>query len=103
MTYQESDIYTCRYRDCDHFSYHCHDASDYSEMGAMRTEGVAFLSSVETYRTYGCAPVIWDDKVYPGCPGHSVSVCFGHKDIEIYLKQRYMDAFFEKEGTLPFD
>lgn len=129
VTYQESDIYTCPYG-CDSFSYSCDSWGDYGTMDRYRASGVGFYGAIEGYSDYGdCYTVICNGckgeknqtiyhEVQTGsgaasaaegcekytvsyeCYGHSVTVCYGHKDVEVYVKTLTMEEMFA-DGRLP--
>lgn len=129
VTYQESDIYTCPYG-CDRLSYSCDSWNDYVTMNAYKADGVGFYGDVEGYRYYGDSYTvtcngckdsqnrgIYHDiqtgtgtaqmaegcvnySVEYDCYGHSVAVCYGHRDVEVYVKVRTMEEMFES-GVLP--
>ncbi len=129
VTYQESDIYTCPYG-CDSFGYSCDSYGDYTTMNRYRTDGVGFYGSVEGYSAYGDSYTVTckgckDEKnktiyhatqtgsgaaqaasgcsnytVEYSCSGHSVTVCYGHKDVEVYVTVRSMEEMFVS-GALP--
>lgn len=129
VTYQESDIYTCPYG-CDSFSYSCDSWGDYGTMDRYRASGVGFYGVVEGYSEYGdgytvicngCKgeknQTIYHEvqigsgaaSVAEGCEnysvsyecyGHSVTVCYGHKDVEVYVKTLTMEDIFA-DGRLP--
>lgn len=114
LTYKESEIYTCVGSGCDSYSYFCNSDDNYEEMDAMKREGVGFYGTVQTH-SGGCycpghtstwyhsdddtsCPDIDDEGDSCGgheettyddgcqCRGHSVSVCYGHKDVDIYIR-----------------
>ena len=102
VTWEETDIYTAEIGD-DTYRYHCDSSSDYDEMDAMRSEGVRFYGSVHSYAGDGCKGD--EDDRY--CNGHSVKVCYGHKDIKVYITVGFMEDIFEGKtgmdgGTLGF-
>ena len=129
VTYQESNIYTCPYG-CDSFSYNCDVSADYTVMSNYTSHGVGFYGSRHAYSTYGDSYKVTckgckDNKnktfyhptqygsgeadeaegctnyeVEYTCYGHSITVCYGHKDIEVYLKVLTMDEIFAS-GILP--
>ena len=123
ITYKESDIYTCPYG-CDSFSYSCDCSVDYSTMEGYSANGVGFYGSIADYSQYGdgyevtckgCKDdknnTIYHDKqsgigkakpaqgctnyeVDYSCNGHSVGVCYGHKNIEVYMTVYQMEEMF---------
>lgn len=114
LTYKESEIYTCVGSGCGSYSYFCSSNDDYEEMDAMKREGVGFYGTVQTHSSGCYCPghtSTWshsgDDTSCPDiddagdscggheettyddgcqCRGHSVSVCYGHKDVDIYIR-----------------
>lgn len=129
VTYKESDIYTCT-GGCDSFSYSCDNASDYATISAYQEDGVGFYGEVKAYSEYGDSYTVTcggckDDKgktfyhstqtgtgeaesasgcenytVSYDCDGHSVTVCYGHKDVEVYVTVKMMEEMFAS-GELP--
>lgn len=129
VTYAESDIYTCPYG-CDSFDYECNDSGDYTTMSSYQTDGVGFYGDIKEYSAYadsyeascdGCKDA--DNKpvdhgstsgtgaasgptgcsnysVEYSCSGHSVTVCYGHKDVEVYVPVLSMEEMFVS-GSLP--
>lgn len=123
ITYKESEIYTCPYG-CDSFSYHCDNEADYTTMQGYSSNGVGFYESIEGYSEYGdgyevtcngCKDdknkTIYHDKqsgtgeaepaqgctnydVNYSCDGHSVGVCYGHKNIEVYMTVYQLEEMF---------
>ena len=129
VTYQESDIYTCPYG-CASFSYSCDSWNDYTTIDRYKADGVGFYGNVEGYSDYGESYIVIcngckDEKnktiyheiqtgsgaasVAEGCEnysvsyechGHSVTVCYGHKDVEMYVRTLTMEEIFGS-GSLP--
>ena len=129
ITYRESEVYICPYG-CDTLQYSCDSWNDHTHIEACRTEGVGFYGSVEGCRYYGDSytvicngckndrnqMVYHDTRTGTGtaqaaegcsnyqinyeCHGHSVTVCYGHKDVEVYVKVRTMEDMFVS-GMLP--
>lgn len=129
VTYAESNIYTCPYG-CDSFDYECNDSGDYTTMSSYQADGVGFYGDIKDYSAYadsyeascdGCKDA--DNKpvdhgstsgtgaasgpagcsnysVEYSCSGHSVTVCYGHKDVEVYVPVLSMDEMFAS-GLLP--
>lgn len=128
LTYEESEIYTCAGSGCDSYSYFCNSDDDYKEMDTMKAEGVGFYGTIQT-QSGGCycpghtstwhhakgdtsCPDIdgaddscggheettYDDGCQ--CRGHSISVCYGHKDVDIYIKVISKEYVFA-ENLLP--
>lgn len=129
VTYVESDVYTCPYG-CDSFDYECNSSEDYTTMSSYQTDGVGFYGDIKAYSSYGdsyeascdgCTDA--DNKpvdhgstsgtgaasgpagcsnysVEYSCTGHSVTVCYGHKDVEVYVPVVSMEEMFAG-GTLP--
>lgn len=123
VTYQESDIYTCPYG-CDSYAYHCNVSSDYTTMNTYKTDGVGFYGTIKNYSTYGDSYSVTckgckdaeDNTIYHTtqtgtgeaqaaegcdnytveykCSGHSVTVCYGHKDVEVYVMVQSMEELF---------
>ena len=86
VTYKESGIYTCPHG-CDSVSYNRSEKADYDTLEKYRTEGVGFYGRIKDYD--------------PDAAGmYSVPVCFGHKDVEVFLSVISMEEMFER-GTLP--
>lgn len=111
VEYEESEIYTCLYG-CDVFPYHCncledyelHDkyvadgCGEYEEMMPYNEEGceteteMADIESVDTseweeedfYDEYGM-PIMEVPVEIHYCPGHETPICYGHKDLDIYI------------------
>ncbi len=73
ISYEESEIYTCLYG-CDTFSYHCNEPEDYDRYYELWEEGVGLYEDLVEY-----------DSSKEECGGHSVPVCYGHKDVDIYI------------------
>lgn len=129
VTYQESDIYTCT-NGCGSFSYSCDSSGDYTIINSYKESGVGFYGDIESYSTYGDSytvtcegckdeknkTIYHSTKIGTGaaqpasgcenysvdydCSGHSVTVCFGHKDVEVYVKVLSMEEMFTN-GHLP--
>ena len=128
LTYKESEIYTCMGSGCDSYSYFCNSGDDYKEIDAMKAEGVGFYGTIRT-QAEGCYcpghTSIWhhakgdtacpdidgvddncgghEETVYDDgcqCRGHSVSVCYGHKDADICIKVIAKEYVFS-ENLLP--
>jgi|GEM_PF-2380163 len=123
VTYQESDIYTCT-NGCDSYSYSCDSSDDYTTINAYKESGVGFYGDIESYSAYGdgyrvtcdgCKDnknktIYHDTQTGTGaaqpasgcenysvdyqCSGHSVTVCFGHKDVEVYVTVISMEEMF---------
>lgn len=123
ITYTESDIYTCPYG-CASFAYNCDSSEDYSTMEGYTSNGVGFYGSIEGYSEYGdgyevtckgCKDdknkTIYHDKqsgtgeaepaqgctnydVNYSCDGHSVGVCYGHKNIEVHMTVYQLEEMF---------
>ena len=91
VTWEETDIYTADAGD-DSYSYCCDNASDYEEMEDMQKEGVRFFGNIRPYSSDGCKGD--EDDRY--CGGHEVDVCYGHKDINVYITVGFMEDMFEK-------
>lgn len=129
ITYRESEVYTCPYG-CDTLHYSCDSWNDHTHINSCRAEGVGFYGRVEGYRYYGDSytvicngcknnrnQIVYHDiqtgtgasqaaegcsnyQVDYECYGHSVTVCYGHKDVEVYVKVRTMEEMFVS-GSLP--
>lgn len=129
VTYRESDIYTCP-NGCDTLSYYCNDSSDYTTIQSYKDAGVGFYDTIKTYSEYGdsytvtCDGCLDDEgneithsaKTGTGvasaptgctnytieydCDGHSVGVCYGHKDVEVYITVKMLEEMLQS-GELP--
>lgn len=113
LTWEESSIYTCA-DGCDTFDYECDSESDYSEMDDMESEGVGFYGAIAAQTDEGCQSREIEETVDDGdgeshtvtrieyyCDGHSVDVCYGHKDISIYFTTYYMQDMFDGKISMP--
>ncbi|MBR1635743.1 MAG: C40 family peptidase [Lachnospiraceae bacterium] len=94
VTWEETSIYTAEIGD-DTYRYHCDSEADYDEMDDMRDAGVKFYGSVHSYTGDGCRGD--EDDRY--CDGHSVKVCYGHKDIKVYITVGFMEDVFAGEAA----
>ena len=129
VTYEESDIYTCPYG-CDTYSYCCDSVSDYTNMNTYKADGVGFYNEIKTYTIYGDSYSVTcdgckdeeDETIYhttqtgtgvaqPAdgcenytieyqCSGHSATICYGHKDVEVYVTVQSMEEMFVS-GEMP--
>lgn len=129
VTYLESDVYTCPHG-CDSFDYECNSTEDYTAMSSYQADGVGFYGEIKAYSSYGdsyeasCDGCTDADNnpvdhgstrgtgaasgpagcsnysVEYNCTGHSVTVCYGHKDVEVYVPVVSMEEMFAS-GTLP--
>ena len=123
ITYKESEIYICSYG-CDSFAYHCDNEADYTTIQGYSSNGVGLYGSIEGYSEYGdgyevickgCKDdknmTIYHDKqsgtgeaepaqgctnysVNYSCDGHSAGVCYGHKNIEVYMTVYQLEEMF---------
>ncbi len=126
---QESDIYTCPHG-CDTFGYSCDNSNDYATISSFQSHGVGFYGNIDGYSPNGDVYTVTckgcrDDKkklfyhetksgygtaspaagctnyeVAYSCYGHSVSVCYGHRNIEVSVKSYSMEDMF-LNGLLP--
>ena len=107
----ETEIYCCA-DGCEEYSYSCNDAGAYDHIDRINTEGGHVYGKVASQTESGCKSRIvkktgirlndethlpelytYDETEYY-CPGHSVKVCYGHRDVEIQLDTYFMqDAF----------
>lgn len=129
VTYVEADVYTCPYG-CDSFDYECNSSGDYTTMSSYQADGVGFYGEIKAYSSHGdsyeascdgCTgadhnPVDHGSTSGTGaasgpagcsnysveyrCTGHSVTVCYSHKDVEVYVPVVSMEEMFAS-GTLP--
>lgn len=129
VTYKESDIYTCPYG-CDSFAYVCNSSDDYTMIDTYQTDGVTFYGDSREYSEHGDSYTVTcngckdednstfyhDTQTGTGkaraaagctnysvsytCSGHFVTVCYGHKDVEVYVTVASMEEMFES-GMLP--
>lgn len=86
VTFQESGVYTCP-SGCSSFSYCRSSKEDYETMADYRAEGVGFYGNIKSYDKN-------DSRRY------SVRVCFGHKDVEVFVTVIIMEEMFTT-GSLP--
>lgn len=93
--YEESEIYVCVHG-CDEFEYFCNDESYYSLYERYKADGCGTYEALEPYSGEGCetrevevpADIGDGEKVTVTeyyCPGHSLPICYGHRDIDIYV------------------
>jgi len=129
VSYKESDIYTCL-GGCDNLSYSCDNSSDYTTINNYKSHGVGFYGDIESYSAYGDSYTVTCDgckdsknktfyhetqtgsgaaspasgctnySVDYDCSGHSVTVCYGHKNVEVYVTVSSMEEMFST-GLLP--
>ena len=128
LVWEESEIYTCQ-GGCEAYAYSCDSESDLSEIGRLEADGVVFFGSLEECRQEpgeddageGAGDEGAEDKraenagegqeadgESPGtggkqafsCSGHSVSVCYGHRDLTVYVSVRSMEEIFSI-GEMP--
>ena len=93
IIWEESDIYSCS-SGCDTFSYSCDSDADMGTIGSHMSDGVLFFGSIEE-----CPPET-DSTIIQSCDGHSVTVCYGHKDLKVYVPVISMLEFIQS-GQLP--
>ena len=112
----ETDIYCCA-DGCNEYSYSCNDSSAYDFMDRISSEGGHIYSSIAPSTSEGCKSrtvkktgirlndsthlpelYTYDDIEYY-CPGHSVDVCYGHRDVEIHLDTYFMQDAFDNNYT----
>lgn len=96
---EESEIYCCS-AGCGSFSYTCDSDADYEAMERLQSEGAQFHGEIEE------CPEERDGDGLPGesrrqiCGGHSVNVCYGHRDITVFIPVMSLEDIF-RSGELP--
>lgn len=111
VEYEESEIYTCLYG-CDVFPYHCNCMEDYDLHDKYIADGCGEYEEMMPYSDEGCETDTemadiesidtseWDEEDFYDdygmpitevpveihyCPGHETPICYGHKDLDIYI------------------
>ncbi len=110
----ETDIYCCA-DGCEEYSYSCNDSSAYDFMNRISSEGGHIYSNVAPASSEGCKsrvvqrtgirlnskthlPELYTyDEVEHYCDGHTVNVCYGHRDVEIHLDTYFMQDAFDHD------
>ena len=110
----ETDIYCCA-DGCEEYSYECNDSSAYDYMNRISSEGGHIYSTIAPATSEGCKsrtvkkkglrinsdthlPEIYEyDDIEYYCDGHSVKVCYGHRDVEIHLDTYFMQDAFDND------
>lgn len=98
---KETDIYCCT-GGCSSFSYNCDSDADMKAMEKLRDEGVEIYGEIEVCvdRDNKDEPEQADDNPSGNnkkreCKGHSITVCYGHRDATILVPVFSLDDLME--------
>lgn len=126
--YVESDIYYCT-SGCYTYNYHCNSGSDYSDMASWWADGVHRYGSIHSQTSEGCvvshyscnghehhrpdgstyhtnhgshmSSACSDCDTHYKCNGHSVVLCYGHRNLEIQNTLYFKEDLYSGIISLP--
>lgn len=96
---EESDIYCCS-AGCGCFSYSCDSDADYEAMERLQSEGAHFYGEIGECPEERAESGLPRGSRRQACSGHSVSVCYGHRDITVSIPVLSLEDIFQS-GELP--
>ena len=123
---EESEIYTCP-GGCETYHYSCDSQSDLSEIERLKADGVVFFGDLEEcgqepeetkaedteaedtreeaageeteQEAKEETPGTEDAQAF-SCGGHNITVCYGHRDLTVYVPVISMEEIF-RSGEMP--